>query len=418
MTEPVIAPDLAPLAVPVDKLKLLPGNPRVGDVDAIARSLAAFGQRKPVVANRDGTVIAGNHTLLAARQLGWDAVAAVWVDDDTTTAHAYALADNRTAELGTYDDAALAAFIGQVRGADAELLAATGWTGDDLQDLLDRLAPEPIPLATDPDDVPEQAPAITERGDHWMLGTHALVCGDARDAGDVAEALDGALADMVWTDPPYGVDYVGGNHELRPEERLALGGLTIENDGAEDTANLLRAAFAVALKSCKPGAVWFTAAPPGPPFRTFCEVLGDLGVWRPTLSWVKDSLVMGRSDYHYRHESLLYGWVPGAAHQAPAARTHDTVWEVPRPKASRDHPTMKPVGLVMPAIKNHTARGGLVLDPFAGSGTTIIAAQVTGRRAAAVELDPHYCDVICKRFEQATGIVPIRAGQEQSFLDG
>lgn len=405
----MIAADLAPLAVPVDKLKLLPGNPRVGDVDAIARSLAAFGQRKPVVANRDGTVIAGNHTLLAARQLGWDAVAAVWVDDDTTTAHAYALADNRTAELGTYDDAALAALIGQVRGADAELLAATGWTGDDLQDLLDRLAPEPIPLATDPDDVPEQAPAITERGDHWVLGAHVLVCGDARDADAVDAALGGQASDMVWTDPPYGVSYVGGTSDA----------LTIDGDDAAGLERLLRDAFPIALARCRPGATWFvTGAGLGPLAMAFGRVLSDLGLYRHQLLWVKDVFVLGQGDYHYRHEPIFFGWAPGAAHRPPPDHKQDTVWEIPRPKISREHPTMKPVALVARAIENHTARSGLVLDPFAGSGTTIIAAQITGRRAAAVELDPHYCDVICKRFEQATGIVPIRAGQEQSFLDG
>jgi ParB-like chromosome segregation protein Spo0J len=147
----MIIADLQPLAVPVDQLVPLSGNPRRGDVEAIARSLAAFGQRKPVVARRDGTVIAGNHTLLAARSLDWPEVAVVRVDDDDTTAGAYALADNRTAELGTYDDRALAALIAEVHDADAEMLAATGWSGDDLQDLLDRLAKADVasPLAFD-----------------------------------------------------------------------------------------------------------------------------------------------------------------------------------------------------------------------------------------------------------------------------
>lgn len=418
----VIAADLAPLAVPVDELTLLPGNPRVGDVDAIARSLAAFGQRKPVVANRDGTVIAGNHTLLAARQLGWDTVAAVWVDDDATTAHAYALADNRTAELGSYDDAALAALIAEVHGADAELLAATGWSGDDLQDLLDRLAPEPGPLATDPDDVPEQAPAITAKGDVWRLGEHRLVCGDSSVPADVERLMGDDVADMVWTDPPYGVAYVGGySHAYTPKERLAMGGMTIANDELDlgQLRVFLRSTLGgPVLAACRHGAAWFVASPEGPRFRAYAEVLDDLGIWRQTLAWVKDSLVMGRTDYHYRHESLIYGWVPGAAHTAPPDRTGDSVWEVPRPKQSERHPTMKPVALVTRAIENHTTRRGLILDPFAGSGTTIIAAQVTGRRAAAVEVDPHYCDVICKRFEQATGVVPVRAGREQSFVDG
>ena len=147
----MIVADLAPLVVPIDQLSTMDGNPRRGDVDAIAASLVEFGQRKPVVARRDGTVIAGNHTFAAAHRLGWDELAVVWVDDDETTAHAYALADNRTAELGGYDDRALAKLIAEVHEADEALLRATGWTGDDLQALLDKLATEEVasPLAFD-----------------------------------------------------------------------------------------------------------------------------------------------------------------------------------------------------------------------------------------------------------------------------
>src|SRR3982751_2328584 len=197
----MIIPDLAHLATPLDQLELLPGNPRVGDVDAIARSLAAFDQRKPVVAKRAGPVIAGNHTVQAARALGWDEVAVVWVDDDDTTAHAYALADNRTAELGGYDDAALATLIAEVRAVDAELLAATGWTDGDLKDLLDQLAPTALPV--DVDDVPATAPAIVRPGDVWRLGEHRLMCGNCRDADQVATLLEGATVNLAVTSPPY-----------------------------------------------------------------------------------------------------------------------------------------------------------------------------------------------------------------------
>jgi DNA modification methylase len=406
----MIVDDLASLATPLDELRPLPGNPRRGDVEAIARSLAAFGQRKPIVANRTtGEVIAGNHTLLAARSLSWPEVAVVWVADDQATAHAYALADNRTAELGGYDDEALAALIEEVRDADAELFAATGWADDDLQALLDQLGAEPVDLATDPDDVPDRAPAITQPGDVWVLGAHRLVCGDARSTDDVTRALDGAPADMVWTDPPYGVDYVGKTADA----------LTLQNDTSEGLADFLHAAFTVARRACRPGAPWWVSGPPGPLTLVYAQALDRLDLYRQQIIWVKDVFVLGHGDYHYRHEPLFYGWVPGAAHQAPADRTHDTVWEIPRPKRSEDHPTMKPVALVRRAIDNHTRRGALVLDPFAGSGTTAIAAELTGRRAALVELDPAYCDVIAKRVEQATGVVPVleATGEPRSFLD-
>lgn len=181
----MIVADLVPLATPLDDVALLEGNPRVGDVDAIARSLVAFGQRKPVVANRaTGEVIAGNHTVRAARQLGWDEVAVVWVDDDPTTAHAFALADNRTAELGGYDDAALAALIAEVHDADEELLAATGWSGDDLQELLDRLT-EPEPVAVAPRSYPDATGAAVVRADA------------------LAMPLATASVDLLISSPPY-----------------------------------------------------------------------------------------------------------------------------------------------------------------------------------------------------------------------
>jgi DNA modification methylase len=384
------------------------------------------------VARRDGTVIAGNHTLQAARRLGWAEIAVVWVDDDEATAKAFALADNRTAELGGYDDQLLADLITEVREADAALLGATGWTDEAVADLMTSLEPVMVPQALrgDPDDCPDDAPAKSVEGDVWLLGPHRLLCGDSTKPTDLERLMGDDVADMVWTDPPYGVSYVGGT------------GLTIDNDdlGVDELTEFLRAALGNAFAHCRPGGAWFVAGPGGPASLAFSVVLSELAVWRQTLAWVKDQFVLGRSDYHGRHELLFYGWrldpstpppgvedlehlyygwKPGAAHQATPDRKQDTVWEYPRPRRNAEHPTMKPVGLVERAILNHTDAGAIVLDPFGGSGSTLIACHQAGRRARLVEFSPSYADVICRRFQELTGIRPVAAatGNEHDFLE-
>jgi DNA modification methylase len=404
----MIAEDLKALAVPIKKLKPLPGNPRRGDVEAVRRSYERFGQRKPIVAQRDGTVIAGNHQLKAAQALGWSEMAVVWVDDDEQTAKAFALADNRTADLGSYDNDALAELLADV-ATDPELLLATGYSQQDLDDLLGSV--DGGDEIEEPDAVPDSAPSKTVKGDVWLLGPHRLMCGDSTVPTDVERLMAGAKADMVWTDPPYGVDYVGKTKDA----------LTIQNDAMSIPVleEFLIGAFSAGVSGTRAGACWFVAAPAGPPFGAFANALASLDIWRQTIVWVKDSLVMGRSDYHYRHEPIFYGWTPGAAHRQPPDRKGDTVWEIPRPKRSEEHPTMKPVALVEKCIVRHTDKGDSVIDLFGGSGTTLIAAQSTGRTCYTMELDEHYCDVICKRFQIATGITPIAesTGNEHSFLE-
>jgi site-specific DNA-methyltransferase (adenine-specific) len=419
----VIIEGLQPLATEIDKLKLLPGNPRKGDIQAVARSLEAFGQRKPIVAISDGTVIAGNHTLQAAQSLGWEKIAVVFVEDDEAKAKAYALADNRTAELGGYDNQALADLISDVQLLDKELFAATGWENDDLAELIATLELEQLPTAfTDPDDIPDAPPAKTVPGDVWLLGSHRVVCGDSTDSDVIAKATNGRKADMVWTDPPYGVAVnVVESVEEAKRLRRRTDGKVIENDdlSPEQLGVFLAQAFAAADSVCRPGAVWFVAAPGGPLFLQFAQALNDRGIWRQTITWVKDQFAMGRSDYHGRHEPLFYGWTPGAAHQPPPDRTQDTVWEFARPKRSPEHPTMKPIALIERAIVNHTKRNDLVLDSFGGSGSTLIAAHNSGRTAALVELSPTYVDVICRRFQEHTGIKPVNqaTNQEHDFLE-
>jgi len=219
---------------------------------------------------------------------------------------------------------------------------------------------------------------------------HRVMCGDSTSEADIAQVLGQDQADLVWTDPPYGVAYVGKTADA----------LTIENDRLDEAGleALLVAALGAVHERTKPGGVWYVASPGGELFFTFGSVLKRLGVWRHTIIWVKDQFVLGRADYHYRREPLFYGWKEGAGHFFVDDRTQDTVWEIPRPRRSEEHPCMKPLELVARSIRNSSRRGDLVVDPFGGSGTTLLAAAQEGRRARLIELGPGYCDVIRRRW--------------------
>jgi site-specific DNA-methyltransferase (adenine-specific) len=371
----------------IEDLTLDPRNARTHsqkNLDAIATSLTKFGQRKPIVITGDGVVLAGNGTLEAAKSLKWDHidVTVTPADWDIDTARAYALADNRTAELAEWDEAVLAQQLLELHDADFDIEAL----GFEMPQVIE---PEPL----DEDEMPLQPEPKVKHGDLWKLGEHRLYCGDATDVVAYERLMGEDQVDLVWTDPPYGVSYVG------------QGGMTIENDNLDIGAleEFLRQGFNAMFTYTKPGACWYVAAPSGNLFQAFSIPLSELEVWRHTLVWVKDALVMGRADYHYRHESIFYGWTPGAAHQEPPDRKQDSVWEVPRPRSNKEHPTMKPIELITRAINNSSRANDLVLDPFAGSGSTLIAADHTRRRETVMDIDPQYCDVIIARWERITG---------------
>lgn len=425
--QPLIPPDLERLAVPVDQLRPYGRNPRRGDVDAIAASLQANGQYRPIVANRGtltgrpGEVLAGNHTLAAATSLGWREVAVTWVDVDDDRVARIVAVDNRTNDLAGYDPNELLALLQGLPDLDG--------TGYDARALAELEAAVVDPTAlTDVDDAPPlpdvDAPTHTSVGDVWLLGPHRLAIGDATHEDIVQAATGGAPVDLLWTDPPYGVSYTGGT----PDH------LTIANDDlkAADLGTLLEQALTLARAQLRPGAAFYVCSPSGALETTFRHALDAARLpLRQQLVWVKDRFVLGRADYHGRHESILYGWRldgepqqpphyepghdtilygwrAGAAHTWEGDRRQDTVWEHPRPAASRLHPTMKPVDLVRRAITNSTPPGAVVLDPFAGSGSTLIAAHATHRVTGLVELDPRYGDVIARRWQEHTGITPVR----------
>lgn len=408
--------------VPVDSLEYYPGNPRVGDVPLIAESLRVNQQYAPIVVQRSTRyVLAGNHTLKAATSLGWSEIDAVLLDVDDERARKIVLSSNRTADVGTYDDQALTDLLESLEG-DYE---GTGYDDQDLADLLADVQELP-PALNDPDDVPEPPPApFSQPGDLWQLGPHRLLCGDSTDMAAVEAMLDGDRCDCMWTDPPYGVEIVGGFHAIPASVRRAQGKLTIQNDGAADLPELLAGAFAVATAALKPGAPVYVAYPPGALSLTFRLAFDDAGwSFRQGLIWLKNTIVLGRSDYHYKHEPILYGFTAGG--EGRRGRGGDTwfgdnaqtsVFEVPKPARNADHPTMKPTELVAMALRNSCPPGGLVYEPFGGSGTTLIAAHITGRIARVNELDPRYVDVICRRFQETTGTLPILAstGEPHDF---
>ena len=395
---PRIAPALQALVVPIESIELHPRNPRIGDVEAVAASLRRFGQLKPLVVQGSTMFcVAGNHLLRAARALGWTEIAANVEELDDATAIAYMLADNRTADLGGYDDDLLVAILAEQDAADN--LAATGYDADDVAALLraaghaDQRDPDAVP------DLPPEAEVYVLPGELWALGRHRLLVGDATDPNAVARLTADAPVDLVFTDPPYGVGYIGGT----PAH------LTIANDdlGADGTRALV--ADALRLARLRPGGAFYVMAPAGPLLLAFLLAIGDAGLaLRQMLTWVKDRFVLGHGDYHYRHEPMLYGWRDGGRHLFRGDRTQDSVWEIPRPARSELHPTMKPVELVERAVRNSSMPGERVLDMFAGSGTTLIAAERAERICLAMELDPRYAQVAIERWGSFTGQTPKR----------
>ena len=351
---------------------------------------------RPLIALLDGRVVCGNQRLLAARELGWVSIPTVFVDLDDARARTWVLRDNNG--YGEWDDS-LAGFLSDLR-ADGVELELTGFSPEFVEGLL-----RPLDLAgRDPDEAPA-APARPKSvlGGLYELGRHRLVCGDATDPEVLLAVAAGVRAGVVWTDPPYGVGYVGKTGRA----------LRIANDAPAETAGLLVGAFVASASVLEPGSPFYLASPAGPMGVVFRAALAEAG-WRlhQSLVWVKDAFVLGHSDYHYRHEDILYGYLPGGGR--PGRGRHrgsrwlgdnrsDTVFEVPRPARSSEHPTMKPVELIMRQLTNSLAAGGSVLDPFAGSGSTLIAAERLGGRCLAVELDPGYCDVIRSRYAAYSG---------------
>ena len=357
----------------------------------IAASIKEFGFTNPILLDGENGIIAGHGRVMAAQKLGETKVPTIELSYMTDIQkRAYIIADNKLALNAGWDNQLLALEFDNLKDAGYDL-GLTGFSLDEINDLTPEKIEEGLTNEDAVPDVPEEPK--TKLGDIYQLGKHRLMCGDSCSLTDMEKLCDGQLVDMWLTDPPYNVAYEGGT------------GLTIQNDdmGNEQFRQFLRDAYVTADLVMKPGAVFYIwhADSEGYNFRGAAQDAG----WkvRQCLIWKKSSLVMGRQDYHWKHEPCLYGWKEGAGHLWAADRKQTTILEFDKPSRNGEHPTMKPVALFEYQMLNNTKGGDIVLDSFGGSGTTMLAAEKHGRYARLMELDPKYCDVIVKRWEDFTG---------------
>lgn len=365
----------------------------------VMNSITEFGFTNPVLIDENNVLIAGHGRTIAADRLGLTEVPAIRLKGLTEEKRkALRIADNQIALNSTWDYDLLAREIQDLQLADynVDILGFSDEEMDAILNSLDERQEDEAGGLTDADEIPEPPEEpVTKRGDIWVMGKHRLLCGDSTSIDDVDKLMAGGKADLLLTDPPYNVSYEGKTKDK----------LTIANDsmGDGDFRQFLRDVYSSADAAMKPGAVFYIwhADSEGYNFRGAAHDIG----WhiRQCLIWNKNTLVLGRQDYHWKHEPCLYGWKDGAAHYWGNDRSQTTVIDCKKPQRNGEHPTMKPVELFEYQIKNSCPKNGVVLDLFGGSGTTLIAAILNNVTSRLMELDPKYCDVIVKRWQEYTG---------------
>ncbi len=391
----------------INKINPAKYNPRkdlkLGDpeYEKLKKSLTEFDLVEPLIWNkRSSNLVGGHQRLKILQERGDKEVEVSVVDLSPTKEKALNLALNKIS--GEWDYPKLKDILEELDSGILPDIEITGFDDKEIEALMTQFHVPEEGLTPD-DEIPEKVETVCKKGDLWKLGEHRLLCGDATVITDVERLMGGEKAVCMWTDPPYGVKYVGKTKDA----------LTIDNDDKGGLHQLLTDAFSNAQGFCVESGHFYIAHPPGVLSLTYGDVIRELG-WRlhETLVWVKDSMVLGHTDYHYRHEPIYYGYFPGDGR--PGRGKHDgslwvgnhsqtTVFEVPRPKRSESHPTMKPVKLIDEMLQNNSPLGGIVLDLFGGSGSTLIACEKLGRRCYMMEIDEHYCDVIIQRWQNFTG---------------
>ncbi len=382
--------------------KLLPyaRNARTHSDDQVAQiaaSIAEFGFTNPILAGSDGVIVAGHGRLAAAQKLGLEVVPVVVLDHlSPTQRRALVIADNRIAENAGWDDAMLRIEIAALQDDDFDV-SLTGFDADALAELMAGDEPDGEG-ETDDDAVPELSETpISRPGDVWLLGGHRLLCGDSTVAESYQQLLKGETVDMVFTDPPYNVNYANSaKDKMRGKDRAIL------NDNLGDGFyDFLLAALTPTIAHCRGGIYVAMSSSELDVLQSAFRAAG--GKWSTFVIWAKNTFTLGRSDYQRQYEPILYGWPDGATRHWCGDRDQSDVWQIKKPHKNDLHPTMKPVELVERAIRNSSRPGNVVLDPFGGSGTTLIAAEKSGRLARLIELDPKYADVIVRRWQEWTG---------------
>ena len=369
-------------------------NPRNNDeaVQYVKNSIEKFGFKVPIVIDKDGVIVAGHTRYKASMELDLAQVPCIVADDLTEEEiRAFRLADNKTAEAATWNMGMLDEELATI-GFD---MSQFGFDEDDFgfsdgdEEIIE-------------DDVPEEVETRCKLGDVWQLGNHRLICGDSTDLFVIDRLMDGEKADMVFTDPPWNVNYgaVDKGNAMGYKPR------TIKNDfmGTEEFKEFMYNSFKAMNNASKAGCMTYVVMSAQEWGNMMLTLAQNDYHWSSTIIWNKDRLVLSRKDYHTKYEPIWYGWKEGESRLCPLEdRKQSDVLDFERPTKSEEHPTMKPVPLVAKAIMNSSKKGNNVLDLFGGSGTTLIACEQTERRCFMSELDPKYCDVIIQRWENFTG---------------
>ncbi|PNS43033.1 site-specific DNA-methyltransferase [Gardnerella vaginalis] len=377
-------------------------------VAQIAASIREFGFLSPILVAEDNTILAGHGRLAAALKLGLKKVPCVKENHLTETQkRAYIIADNKLSLNAGWDSELLAVELSELEGADFNL-DLLGFDEAELSSIFDA----DKDVSDDDFDVEKELeePCFSKTGDVWTLGRHRIICGDATKLETYKTLLENTKVNLVVTDPPYNVNYEGSAGKIKNDN--------MENDKFYQF--LFNSFVNMEQAMADDASIYvFHADTEGLNFR---KAFQDAGFYLSGCCiWKKPSLVLGRSPYQWQHEPCLYGWKKKGKHKWYAGRKETSVWEFEKPKKNADHPTMKPIALLAYPIKNSSMTNSLVLDPFAGSGSTLIACEQTGRICYAIELDEKYCDVIVKRYIEQVGndksVKVLRGGKEYSFTE-